>query len=116
MKTDNDPVTLTKTEDVENVTANGAELIAILKALRRMKEKCEITLYTDSSYVSSAINSNWLTEWQQNGWLNAKKQPIANQEEWQEMAKLLNGHVLSVEYNQAHEYGKWMKSQVERKE
>lgn len=114
MKTDRYPVTLTNTEDVENVTANQAELIAIIKALSRMKEKCEITLYTDSSYVATAINSNWLTEWQQNGWLNAKKQPIANQEEWQEMAKLLNGHVLSVVCGEAHEYGKWMKSQVEK--
>ena len=58
------------------------ELTAALMALQALKEPCQVVLYSDSAYLINAFNQNWLRNWQRNGWLNSKKQPVENQELW----------------------------------
>ena len=40
-------------------TNNRMEILAVIKALKALKEKCNIELYTDSQYVCNAINKGW---------------------------------------------------------
>lgn len=113
--TDKKPVTLNGFEKVEQVTANQSELIAITKALKRMKEKCVLTIYTDSKYIGSAIENKWVEGWKKKNWVNAKGEPIANSEEWQEMLNLLVGQQFSVVVGFKHEYSQWMESELARR-
>lgn len=113
--TDKKPITLSGFEKVEQVTANQSELKAITKALRRMKEKCVLTIYTDSKYIGSAIENKWVEGWKKKNWVNAKGEPIANSEEWQEMLNLLVGQQFSVVVGFKHEYSQWMESELARK-
>lgn len=113
--TDKKPVTLNDFEKVEQVTANQSELIAITKALKRMKEKCVLTIYTDSKYIGSAIENKWVEGWKKKNWVNAKGEPIANSEEWQEMLNLLVGQQFSVVVGFKHEYSQWMESELARR-
>ena len=46
--TDTEPITLDSTELLYDMKPNRAELIAVIKALQRMKEKCELVIYTES--------------------------------------------------------------------
>ena len=113
--TDKKPITLNGFEKVEQVTANQSELAAITKALKRMKEKCVLTIYTDSKYIGSAIENKWVEGWKKKNWVNAKGEPIANSEEWQEMLNLLVGQQFSVVVGHKHEYSQWMESELARR-
>lgn len=113
--TDTKPVTLNGFEKVEQVTSNQSELVAITQALKRMMKKCVLTIYTDSAYIGSAIENKWIDSWQKKGWVNAKNEPIANAEEWQNLLKLLEGHQYSVVVGFEHEYAKWMERELAKR-
>ena len=63
------------------------ELKAILKALQAAERKygqdlhtTEIVVYSDSAYSINIFKQGWYRNWLRNGWLNSKKQPVANRE------------------------------------
>lgn len=113
MKTEKEPVTLTKTAEILNATANQSELRILNMALARMTKKCSLTIYTESRYVAAGIEE--LSRWQENGWKTSRGTDVANKEEWLETAELLNGHAFSVT-TENHEYRAWLRSEVTRKE
>ena len=67
-------------------TNQRMELEAIRAALeyatsiRRPNEK--VIIYSDSAYAINCYLQEWYINWQTNGWLNAKKEPVANQDLW----------------------------------
>ncbi|HHW93054.1 MAG TPA: ribonuclease HI [Clostridiaceae bacterium] len=65
-----------------DTTNNRMELLAALKALQELNRPCHVELYSDSAYLVSAFNENWIVNWQKNGWKNAAKMPVANQDLW----------------------------------
>ena len=113
MKTEKEPVTLTKTAEILNATANQSELRILNMALARLTKKCSLTIYTESGYVAAGIEE--LSRWQKNGWKTSRGTDVANKEEWMETAELLNGHAFSVT-TENHEYRAWLRSEVTRKE
>lgn len=50
----------------------------------------EINIYSDSAYCVNTFNLGWIDNWQSNGWKNSKKQPVANQDLWEEMLKYMS--------------------------
>ena len=44
----------------KGVTNNQMELMGAIIALESLKEPCEVILISDSKYVVSAINQNWI--------------------------------------------------------
>jgi len=48
-----------------NVTNNQMELLAVIEGLAALKEPCDVTLISDSSYVIKGINE-WLEGWKKN--------------------------------------------------
>jgi len=73
----------------QETTNNRMELTAVIKALEKLKEKCEVDLYSDSAYVINAINNDWLTNWKNSSWKTADKKPVANQDLWEKLLILL---------------------------
>jgi len=70
-------------------TNQRMELKAVIEALRALKVKdWDVTVYSDSAYVVNAFQQKWLDKWQRNGWRNSKKEPVANQDLWQELLHL----------------------------
>ena len=80
---------------VPDTTNNKMELLAAVEALRALKVPCQVELYSDSAYLINAWKQGWLANWQKNGWKNAKKQPVENQELWQELLRLARIHQVS---------------------
>lgn len=70
-------------------TNNRMELFAAIQGLAALRESCEVTLYSDSSYLINAFEKHWLENWQRNGWKTSSKAPVENQDLW----KLLLLHV-----------------------
>ena len=73
-------------------TNNRMELTAPIMALTRIKEPCEVKVYSDSSYLVNAFRQHWLENWVRRGWLKADKKPVENQDLWQELLRLSNIH------------------------
>lgn len=73
-------------------TNNRMEITAAIEALRALKAPCRVKLYSDSAYLVNAFRQRWLENWQRNGWMNARKQPVENQDLWQELLRVMGPH------------------------
>jgi len=79
-----------------HTTNNQMELIAVIEALKALKEPCDITLYSDSSYVCKGINE-WLGGWIKKGFKNIK-----NQELWEAYIKESRSHKIKAKWIKGH--------------
>lgn len=75
-----------------HTTNNRMELLGPIEALSRLKERCEVTIYSDSSYLVNAFTKGWLANWQRNNWLKSDKKPVENQDLWRELLSLCQKH------------------------
>lgn len=85
-----------------DTTNNRMELTAVIEALSKLKEPCEVTLTTDSKYVCDAINKGWLNSWQNNNWKKADKKPALNVDLWQKLLPLLETHKVEFYWVKGH--------------
>ena len=44
-------------------TNNRMEMLAVIKGLEALKERCNVTLYSDSKYVIDALSKGWAQRW-----------------------------------------------------
>ena len=69
----------------KNTTNNRMELTAVINGLYavfdRFGAKTHLTLYTDSQYVQKGL-TEWLPNWERNGWRTAAKKPVKNKDLW----------------------------------
>lgn len=85
-----------------DTTNNRMELTAAIESLRKLKEPCVVRLYSDSAYLVNGMNQGWYRKWQQNGWLNGKKQPVENQDLWKDLLKEMERHQVSFHKVKGH--------------
>ncbi len=76
----------------KDTTNNVMELTAVIEALKMLKFKCNVKLYSDSAYVVNAFNQKWIYGWMKNGWKNSNKEPVKNKELWEELYSLTKIH------------------------
>ncbi|MBQ3376856.1 MAG: ribonuclease HI [Synergistaceae bacterium] len=91
----------------DDTTNNRMELTAALNALKALKMPCVVELYTDSQYLKNAFTNKWLDKWQKNNWRNANKEPVANQDLWQELLKLAKVHEIKWQWVKGHASNKF---------
>src|ERR1700759_2050920 len=65
-------------------TNNRMELSAAIHGLKALKRRCSVRLYTDSKYVLQGI-TEWLPNWKARGWKTAAKEPVKNQDLWEQL-------------------------------
>lgn len=75
-----------------DTTNNIMEVTAVIEALKLLKFKCKVSIYSDSAYVVNAFNQKWIYGWMKNGWKNSSKEPVKNKELWQELYDLTKAH------------------------
>lgn len=88
-------------------TNNRMELMAAIEALGLLKENCEVDLYSDSKYLTDAINKGWLDSWVKNGWRKADKKPVLNVDLWEELIKLTQRHSVNFIWVKGHAGNKY---------
>ena len=74
-----------------DTTNNRMEMMAVIKALETLKRPCNITLYTDSTYVMKGM-TQWLEGWKKRNWRTAAKKPVKNVELWQRLETAIAPH------------------------
>lgn len=77
----------------KNTINQKMELTAAIKALEQVKSKdIDVEIYTDSAYLVNCMLQKWYIRWQENGWINSKKEPVANKELWTRLLELKGKH------------------------
>ncbi len=71
----------------KDTTNNQMELLAPIKALKKIPKGSNVQIFTDSKYVKSGI-TEWIHNWKKNGWKTANKQPVKNRELWIDLDEL----------------------------
>lgn len=66
----------------KRTTNQRMEMIAVIMALREAPPNSHVTVYSDSAYVINGMNSGWWIKWHENGWRNARGEPVKNQKLW----------------------------------
>ena len=70
---------------------NRMELTGAIKALEALKRDSQVSLTTDSQYVLQGI-TQWIEKWKAQGWKTSNRQPVKNQDLWQELDLLVQDY------------------------
>lgn len=82
-------------------TNNRMELMAAIEALNVLKRPCNVTLYTDSTYVKNGI-TEWIEGWKARGWKTAAKKPVKNADLWQALDAAAARHDINWRWVKGH--------------
>lgn len=79
-----------------HTTNNRMELLGVIEGLRALKEPCDVTIISDSSYVIRGINE-WLE-----GWVKRNFAKVKNPDLWQEYLLVCAGHRINGVWVRGH--------------
>lgn len=100
----------------KNATNQQMELTAALHACERAHTSLHVyddfysssfEIYSDSAYLINCYKDKWWVNWESNGWLNAKKQPVANKELWEQLIPFFKNKNFSFHKVVGHSGNKW---------
>jgi ribonuclease HI len=82
-------------------TNNRMELRAVIEALKALKKRCQVIVYTDSQYVKKGI-TEWLFNWKRNNWKNSQREEVKNKDLWLELDKIADEHDIDWHWVKGH--------------
>ena len=86
----------------KHTTNNRMELAGAIMALGEiLKREEDVLVYTDSKYLIGGM-TEWIFNWQKNGWRSAAKKAVANQDLWEKLAELSKGKKINYHYVAGH--------------
>src|SRR5690606_12037734 len=83
-------------------TNNRMEILAVIRALEALKERCDVTVHTDSQYVTKAMNEGWAEKWKARGWKTAGNTPAVNPDLWEKLLRLRLKHRVVFRWVKGH--------------
>jgi ribonuclease HI len=83
-------------------TNNRMELMAAIVGLGALKEKCKVTLYSDSEYLVKAMSKGWAQRWRANGWRRNKREKVLNPDLWERLLQLCDYHEVHFSWVKGH--------------
>ncbi len=83
-------------------TNNRMELTAAIRALESLKRRCQVAVYSDSTYLRDGITT-WLADWKRRGWKTADRKPVKNQDLWEQLEALAASHDVEWHWVRGHD-------------
>ena len=83
-------------------TNNRMELMAVIVGLEALTKPCQVTVVSDSKYVTDAFNQHWIEGWLKNNWKNSQKKPVKNKSLWLRLLKAMEPHQVSFTWIKGH--------------
>lgn len=80
-----------------HTTNNRMELRGVIEGLKALKEPCDVTIVSDSSYVIKGINE-WLS-----GWVKRNFAKVKNPDLWREYLEAAAPHKIHGEWVRGHD-------------
>mgnify|MGYP000131935967 CR=1 FL=1 len=95
--------TIREISGCSHYTANNKmELLAVISGLRMLNQRCNVTVYTDSKYISDCFNKQWIYKWFKNGFKTKQGTPVKNQDLWKELYSLVCKHIVKFIWVKGH--------------
>ncbi len=85
-----------------DTTNNRMELTAVIEALTSLKERCDVTLYSDSRYFIDSVQKGWVYSWKKKGWRKSDGSPALNVDLWERILTLLDAHTVKLVWVKGH--------------
>ena len=82
-------------------TNNRMELTAAISGLSALKERCRVTLYSDSKYLVDAFSLGWIYSWKKAGWRRGKEE-LKNPDLWEKIYQLSEYHEIEFVWVKGH--------------
>jgi ribonuclease HI len=91
---------------VKDTTNNRMELTAPIMALKKIKSKSDVTIFTDSTYVKNGI-TEWIKKWEKNDWKSSHKKPVKNKDLWIKLNNLCQKNKVIWKWVKGHSNNKY---------
>jgi ribonuclease HI len=85
----------------KNTTNNRMELMAAISGLEALRERCKVTLYSDSKYLVDAFNKEWVESWEKAGWRRGRDE-LKNPDLWKRLVELVRAHEVEFVWVKGH--------------
>lgn len=112
MKKNGDLKTIEDYGIVGETTQNSIILTAMEKALSRMTEAADITIFQDSMYISNMFASGTINKWKENGFVSAQNKKIVDFTKWERVSELCEKHVIRIEYYMHHSFTDYITREI----
>ncbi|MDE6883777.1 MAG: ribonuclease HI [Lachnospiraceae bacterium] len=84
-------------------TNNRMELMAAIIGLEALTRPCEVTLVSDSKYVTDAFNQRWIDGWIRKNWKTAGNKPVKNIDLWERLLRAKQPHQVTFRWVKGHD-------------
>ena len=85
-----------------HTTNNRMEIYAAIRALESLKEPCQVTLYSDSSYLVQSMQQGWVKQWKENNWMRTPNERAVNADLWERLLELCEIHNITFVWVKGH--------------
>jgi len=82
-------------------TNKRVEMMAVIVGLATLKEKCAVTVYSDSQLLVDSISEGWVHEWRERGWKRDKER-LLNADLWKRLLELCDQHEVQFIWVKGH--------------
>ena len=111
------PAVIREVVPVQQMNENRSTLESLIMALHRMREKCILTVYTESKYLYSGYeDAEYAKRWKQNDWTRSDGHEIKNRDKWQELDRLMQGNLVRILLNETNAYTESLRQEIKMKE
>lgn len=86
----------------KKTTNNRMELMAVIVGLEALTKPCNVTLVSDSKYVTDAFNQHWVEGWIKKGWKRGKNEPVKNVDLWKRLLEAMKPHNVTFKWVKGH--------------
>jgi len=83
-------------------TNNRMELMAAIAGLEELRFPCDVTLYSDSKYLTDAFNKHWIDSWVKKDWKRGKNDPVKNVDLWKRLLAAKKDHDVTFVWVHGH--------------
>ncbi len=83
-------------------TNNRMELMGVIMALRALKQRSQVVVYSDSRYVVESVEKGWARRWRSRGWMRNAEERAENPDLWARLLDLLDQHSVEFRWVRGH--------------
>ncbi len=105
-------VTMKEIGAEEDITKNRLEVLALLKALQHLTKPCNLVIYANSAYITSAYDHGWLNNWIDHNFL-IKGKEIKHADLWRQVADISMRNIMQVKQTDKTPYTAAQRSELE---
>lgn len=111
-----------KTEDrflqgsEQETTYNRSVLLAMVRAMQRLRETCHIIFYTRNTFIRDMVQADNPEKWRRAEWRKSDGKDIQNKELWQLFLEESKEHEIEIVYENNSEYKRTLEAYLQGEE